>query len=420
MAPPKRILRSNAAKMNLKSHANVIHRRNVVALKGKNPPLHTENQFSTLQQNDMDMDADWNNGAIPRKPTSVPRNATVKPDMLKKQVVKPPPIKITDDRLNATNIKAFMNELEVSSFQSKQTSIGLKIDVEKQEDNAKLIDKLTVGGYAFFTHSGIQQKMFKVVLGGLPRINTEIIVDELKNFNITALSVTELTVNSTNTNRSLYLVQIASKDVSLNEIRKIRAIDHTVVNWKPFRPRNKGPTQCRRCAMMGHGAQNCHRKVACLICASSDHEAGNCQFKENTNEAFVFKCFNCSTKGYIDTKHRANDPECPCRADYIEIRNKINHRNTVRNSKFTQNANQFNFQQTNFPTLSRNFEFVAPSQSKNTSYAEQVKKTSSNDDLYCMDELCEILYSTVDELMSCTNKGQQLKVLFKLLSNAFK
>lgn len=160
--------------------------------------------------------------------------------------------------------------------------------------------------------------------------------------------------------------------------------------------------------MMGHGAQNCHRKIACLICASSDHDAENCPYKENTNEAFVYKCYNCSSKGYKNTIHRANDPNCPCRADYIEIRNKINHRNTVRNSKQTQNASSFNFHKTNFPNLNRNTEFAAPTPSNDTTYAEQLKTPSSNDDLYNMDELCQILYSTVDELMSCTTKGQQL------------
>lgn len=397
----KRTLRSGTKRLH-----NTEYRPNL----SNNTHISTQNRFSALQQHDTDMN-DWNEED---RPNTSNANAS------KNKIMKPPPIKITDNRLNIVNIKNYIVELGITSFQTKGTSIGIKIDLDKKEDHATLSDKLKADNFAFFTHSAPDQKSFKVVLSGLPKIDTKIIIDELKRFNINASSVSELTAKNANANHCLYLVQLPKSDVTLGQLRKIRSIDHVIVDWKAFRPRNKGPTQCNRCAMLGHGAQNCHRKEACLICASSNHIAANCPFKEETSEAFVYKCFNCASKNLANTKHRANDPNCPSRAEYLEIRNKINHRNTIKANRQNQNFNEFNLNQNNFPQLNKNTNFAASNQSIGPTYADRLKTSSPNVDLYSMEDLSEILYTTVDELMACTSKGQQLKVLFKLLSDAFK
>lgn len=396
-----RTLRSNTKRQN-----GMDHHQNT----GNNARISTHNRFSTLQHYDTEMD-DWNDVNHPTNSTNTaPKN----------KIFRPPPIKITDERLNIVNIKEYITELGITSFQTKGTSIGIKIDLEKKEDHVTLADKLKADKFAFFTHSASDQKLFKVVLSGLPTIDPSIISNELKRFNINASSVSELSTKNPNPNHCLYLVQLPKNDVTLGQLRKIRAIDHVIVEWKPFQPRNKGPTQCKRCAMLGHGAQNCHRKEACLICASTNHVADNCPFKEETSKAFVFKCFNCASKNLTNTKHKASDPNCPSRAEYLEIRNKINHRNTIRSNRQKQNFNAFNLKENNFPNLSKNADFAASNQSIGPSYADRVKTSPVNTELYSMEELSEILYTTVDELMACTSKGQQLKVLFKLLSDAFK
>lgn len=376
------------------------------------PLFRTQNRFSALQQQDLEMEEDWyeESQQVPGKPNT---------SASKSKVIKPPPIKITDDKLNTANIKKYVTDIGITAFQTKGISIGIKVDLDKNEDHAKLIEKLKTDKLAFFTHSAQDQKLFKVVLSGLPRIDTDVIIAELKQYNIITSSVSELSTKNVNPNHCPYLVQLPKNDITLGQLRKIRAIDHIVVDWKAFRPRNKGPTQCKKCAMLGHGAQNCHRKEACLVCASTEHVVDNCPFKEETNEAFAFKCFNCASKNLANTKHRANDPRCPSRIEYLEIRNKINHRNTVKNSRLNQN-DRFNINQENFPNLSRNNGFAASTQSIGPTYAERLKTPPGNADLYSMEDLSEILYNTVDELMACKSKGQQIKVLFKLLSDAFK
>lgn len=128
----------------------------------------------------------------------------------------------------------------------------------------------------------------------MPKTDSSIIINELKKFNITPATCSELITRNSDPNNCLYILQFANNDVSLAQIRKVRAIDHVIVTWKPFISRSKGPTQCRKCTMFSHGAENCHRSLACLICAGTDHSAEGCAFKEATPEAFI--CFNCVAK----------------------------------------------------------------------------------------------------------------------------
>lgn len=338
-----------------------------------------------------------------------------------KPVAKPPPIKITDDKIKIHDVKAFMNEIQITSFQAKSISIGIKLDLHDKSDYAKCVEALSARKIAFFTHRDKSEKTFKAVLAGLPKMETSVIAEEMKQYNIVPSSVTELMTKNPNPHNCLYLVQFHAKDISLNLLRKIRAIDHVIVNWKPFKPRNKGPTQCNKCAMFGHGAQNCHRSEACMLCASVSHTTENCHYSEATKEAFVFKCFNCTLKNLPNTNHRANDPKCPCRSNYLEIRNNINHKNTVRTARTNSKSNDFSLNEESFPDLQRRSNPVECNftHSNRPTYAEQAKRAGGSSDLYSMDELFDIFQSAVDDLSACTNKGQQLKVLMRLLNNAY-
>lgn len=300
-------------------------------------------------------------------------------------------------------------------------SIGIKLDLNDKADYSKCIEALSARKIAFFTHGDKSEKTFKAVLSGLPKMETGVIVDEMKQFNIMPSSVTELVTKNSSPHNCLYLVQFRAKDVSLNILRKIRAIDHVIVSWKPFKPRNKGPTQCNKCAMFGHGAQNCHRSETCMLCASTTHATINCHYSESAKDAFVFKCYNCALRKLPNVNHRANDPKCPCRADYLEIRNKINHKNTVRSGRTNVKSNAFNLNENEFPGLHHNVDTAddPPSRSNRPTYAERTKRSETTSDLYSMEELFDILQTAIDELSACTNKGQQLKVLFRLLENAY-
>lgn len=421
-------LRSISQKMNSNKKVHNLQKQNSMLKRQINsqkrivntipvPSIPVQNRFSSFEDNNMS----WNEDSDEHKPRNrtIPRN--IKVDSKKNKIQTPPPIKITDENIKATGIKKLMNEAQITSFQAKSMSIGIKVDLNTKEDYDKLIDHLTASNVAFFTHSDRSKKSFKAVLSGLSRIDTDIIIEEMKHFNIAPSSVTELTAKNQNPDHCLYLVQFESSDVTMNQLRNVRAIDHVVVKWQPFKPRNKGPTQCNKCAMLGHGARNCHRSMACLICASTAHVAENCNFDESKKESFVFRCYNCVVKKLPNTNHRANDPRCPCRTNYLEIRNKLNHKNAVRNDRANRNLNNFNINQTDFPNLNNDEgkNSYTPTKKACPSYADQTKRQIGSDDLYSMDELFEILQSAIVDLSHCKNKGEQLRVLFKILSNAY-
>lgn len=64
---------------------------------------------------------------------SQPVPGKAKTNASKSKVIKPPPIKITDDKLNTANIKKYITELNITSFQTKGTSIGVKVDVKSKK-----------------------------------------------------------------------------------------------------------------------------------------------------------------------------------------------------------------------------------------------------------------------------------------------
>lgn len=362
----------------------------------------TSNRFAPL--NDVEMN--WNDSD--------------QPNAVKKVASKPPPIKITDDKMKTFDVKSFLNGIQITSFQAKAISIGIKLDLNNKADYDKCVAALSSKNISFFTHRDKNEKTFKAVLAGLPKLDTGLIVEEMKQYNINPSSVTELVTKNVNPHNCLYLVQFNTRDVSMSLLRKIKAIDHIIVTWKPFKPRNKGPTQCNKCAMFGHGAQHCHRAQACMLCASSSHATADCHYSENTKEAFVFKCYNCVTKKLPNTNHRANDPKCPCRSSYLEIRNNVNHKNAV-GARLNNKSSTFSLNQNNFPRLHQSSipdDFAANS-SNRTTYAEQTKRSNVNLDLYSMEELFDLFQTAIEDLSACTSKGQQLKVLFRLLNDAY-
>lgn len=75
--------------------------------------------------------------------------------------------------------------------------------------------------------------------------------------------------------------------------------------------------------MYGHGARNCHRSNVCPACAG-DHDYSICTLNKTPHKGpVIYKCFNCCKKNLKDVNHRADDEKCPCRQDYLEIRQRV-------------------------------------------------------------------------------------------------
>lgn len=240
-------------------------------------------------------------------------------DQTKKKSTKIPqlaPITITD---KTAKIDDIINSLQIT-HKKKVSSIGKKIFVESAEDKKKFITTLTDQKIEFFTHPDTDDKIFKVVLKGLPEIDQDELSESLKTEN--NLQPVKIIMMGKSTHK-LYLLHFKKADVSLQDLRSIRVVyHHHIIRWMPYKPKKRGPTQCWKCLMFGHGQKHCNRAETCMFCGES-HKSTVCPLGNNDSNQqstqHVYKCFNCA-KQNLPSNHMANDVACPSREQYITIR----------------------------------------------------------------------------------------------------
>lgn len=188
--------------------------------------------------------------------------------------VKPSPITVTGK--SANECKTIVSACDITAYTMEVISIGTKIHLETISDSDKLISELSTKNIEFFTHRLKNAKPFKAVIYGLPKTDLDELKATLASLNLEALEVFEMKTKNEDPNNRLYLVHFKRDNVSLDTLRNIKALGNVVIRWAAYSPRFKGPTQCRKCTMYGHGASNCNRKMVCAYCAQSTHEAKDC------------------------------------------------------------------------------------------------------------------------------------------------
>lgn len=270
---------------------------------------------------------------------------------------RPAPLTITNK--NADLMKVLENSGVKYNF--KILGIGTKIFCENEKDRTSVEKLLSDNNMEYFTHPYGEQNSFKVILSGLPLIDTALILNGLKEKNnIKPLSITLL--NGTRDNR-LYLLQYNRSETSRTDSNNIRIVYNHVVKWLPFKARRKGPTQCYKCGMFGHGATYCDRNVICLTCGEN-HLTKDCPLDQSDSHV-IFKCANCSAKN-LPANHKATDGNCPARAEYVNIRVKVNNPRSGQND----GSNNVNYSS----RTSANVTFADALKNSNTKYTAMIAK----------------------------------------------
>lgn len=340
------------------------------------------------------------------------------------------PIVVTDHN---TDVNKIINDLKIEC-QLKLLGIGRKIICKSSDDKKKLSDVLINKKINFYTHPENGTKLFKTILSGLPELSTETIIENLKEqHNITPIKIIMFNTSSPN---KLYLCHFNKNEVSMKSLNTIKSVYHHIIKWQVYKPKNKGPTQCYRCSMYGHGASTCNRFQVCLLCGSN-HETKYCTLPNTDNP--VYKCFNCMSSN-IRHDHKATDVNCPFRAKYELARN--NNRNKIK-------RNPLNQTHTNFGPYKNKYIAAPPPPPLTTSYASQAainsqyypihskvqtpdvsynthqnKNVNINDNnpnnLFTVEEITNILLTSINELEKCTTKFDQLRVIANVLRNVYK
>lgn len=329
--------------------------------------------------------------------------------------VKPSPIIITDPNSSITSISSSMNSLNIQLFSIKKISIGLKVFLSKSSDFINYMQNIKDQKIEFYTHRNKSDRVFKVVLSGLDKCDISTIQSGLDVYHLHPVKIFEMKTKNSNSSRALYLCHFKSGEVTLRDLKqKVNKINHIVINWLRYQPKFKQITQCYNCYMFGHGSSHCNRAAVCSFCASSSHKSLECSLKSieySPENSSKFKCINCSMKNLPDS-HRANDPSCPGREEFLKIRSNFPSQTKIRKSIV-----DFNIEK-KFPELKSEIKnFTKPTIKSNSTNEPLDNPEASN--MFSMKECFNIFYKAVTDMKKCQNKVDQMTVIAGLLQHAF-
>lgn len=164
----------------------------------------------------------------------------------------------------------------------------------------------------YFTFSDRNLSPLKVILTGLPALKIEDVKDGLIMAGIDTENIIEIISlqrkeNLHNIhNNTNFLIKFDRAKVTMKSISNVKSIFNIIIRWYPYVSYRKGPTQCRRCQMYGHGTSHCGKSIKCLKCGEG-HSTEVCT-------EITIKCANCGEP------HAANFENCIKRSQYIAIR----------------------------------------------------------------------------------------------------
>lgn len=389
----------------------------------KNIQLPTSNRFAALQHG-MEMDEQQAASATTKKPTFSP-------------------IVVTD---HTSDIQAILKELKLENCNLKINSVGRKIFPNSAEEKEIIAKKLKEKNIFYFTHPDQSAKVYKVILSGLPQINTDEIKASLTAQNVTPTKISMFNTNSPN---KLYLIHFNADEVNKKTLEGIKYVYHHVIRWETYKPKRNGSTICMRCCMYGHGQASCSRYIVCMLCAG-EHLTAQCTVhnkNSNNNNNISYTCFNCKSAN-LPHAHKANDVNCPFREKYERARNNArtktptNQRSQTNVARFVQappptplrssfadsmRASTSSASHTQRNTASStNIQSQARTNS-NTRFNNMPSHSNNNDNninvnnnIWSFDECANILFDSIERLQQCKSKFDQLKVITDLLRHACK
>lgn len=326
---------------------------------------------------------------------------------------KMPPVVVGSKYLE--QLKKMLSQTSIKNYNLKFMSIGIKISVVDRVDYRTLIDKLNKLNINYYTHDLPSDRPLKVVLKGLYEMD----IDELKSYlsiaNIQYIEVKSMTQKNIRYHQQKnYLIYLKKNSTNINELKKIKHINNIIVSWEYYR-HPKTPTQCSNCQLMGHGSRHCKLFAKCVKCAGN-HHTSDCNVDVNSNDKQLLKCVNCGQN------HTANYSLCPCRLNYLQIKNKTSTKNRMNRQKNVQHnnigvnsINLINGRQ-NFPNLrtqtTQNHQHFHQNKPQTQQYSNLFKPTEN--DLLSPRELLLIFQQLINCAENCKSRHEQLQMVTEL------
>jgi hypothetical protein len=190
----------------------------------------------------------------------------------------------------------------------KMVGKQIKVLAHSKEDKQLIVEKMSQTKQLHYTFTEPEDRHLQFVLYGHHVNDDKELLEELITFKIPAQKVTKI---NRSTDSPVFLVSFEKKtDISLRTLQNQHSkINHLIVRWVKFQPRQRRPTQCHRCQRFGHSSNNCGLAFRCVKCLDA-HEPGQCA---RTTREGVPSCVNCGIEG-----HASNSTTCPAYKKHVE------------------------------------------------------------------------------------------------------
>lgn len=304
---------------------------------------------------------------------------------------------------------------------------GYKLMVPSMNHYKAVQELLKQRKVEYFSHDIEASKPLKVVIRGLPDMETEALLADLKKKGLQPLAIHKMKRhdNTRIYRDQLYLIHLEKNSTSLADLQTIHSLEYIAITWERYRPIHREVTQCTKCLNFGHGARNCHMAIRCLRCGIS-HEENSCQLLKSADPV----CANCGDA------HLATSKDCPKRAEFIAIRKKASTSKQPGRRR-TPQSNETNvppvFNRRPIPVLAplplpnRSAAPVAPKPtgfppSSQKTYAEAStsrptppgfsgQRDEEQAELYSSEQLLPIFSQMAESLKNCRSKYDQIYTL---------
>lgn len=116
-----------------------------------------------------------------------------------------------------------------------------------------------------------------IVLKGLPGLQDELIIDELKTLGYTCLGISIIKKKADPMPRNPVMIIKFDNSTNFGNLRKIKTLYNTRIHWENY-VNKKDTVQCHQCQRFGHGKNNCGLTPTCVKCGQ---EHCSCQKIQN-------------------------------------------------------------------------------------------------------------------------------------------
>jgi hypothetical protein len=350
----------------------------------------------------------------------------------KKKNVKPPVIVVVHNNYKA--VYEILKSISIENFALKLMSVGLKIITASLDDHKKCIEYFKSSGIHYYSHDLANQQPVKVVMSGLPNLEIDYILEDLKAQHVNPFDIKPMKIRQKrNADSTLYLLHFERGTVNINKLRQVKVVCNCIVNWEYYASTRVGPVQCRKCQMFGHGTRHCGIPARCVKCGA-DHLTENCEtIKKPAGQTTPdesrtsLKCANCLGN------HTANFSACPKRLEYIRIQQDLKekskqkiHRNLSSNSTNNNNNNYQSNSHSNSGNINNRMHTNTQQIvfNNNNALYSQVLNNNPADNLFSLAEILALNKEIIMKLSGCRNKVEQFQVItelsIKYLYNVYK